>query len=148
VAGAGAQGPRWSRHRAGRSGDDSRGTVTRAGAGGGGVALARAGDRAVTRARRLAWMAGAPARLILLGLIGLYRVTLSGWLGGQCRFYPSCSAYAAEAIRTHGAIRGSLLSCWRIARCGPFTGGGVDPVPVRSRTGRMYDEVIHSGASR
>ena len=48
---------------------------------------------------RIAWKAGAPARLALLGLIRLYRVTLSGWLGGQCRFYPTCSHYAEDAIR-------------------------------------------------
>jgi hypothetical protein len=85
-------------------------------------------------------------RLALLGAIGLYRATLSGWLGGQCRFYPSCSAYAAQAVRTHGAIRGSLLATWRLGRCGPFTAGGVDHVPPR-RDARMYDEVLHRGAA-
>ncbi len=74
-------------------------------------------------------MLGAPARAALVGLIRLYRLTLAGWLGGQCRFYPSCSRYAEEAIRTHGAVRGVALAAWRIARCGPFTAGGVDHVP-------------------
>lgn len=83
------------------------------------------------RARRLLWGLGAPVRLGLLGLIGAYRVLLSGWLGGQCRFYPTCSHYAEEAIRVHGALRGAALAAWRIARCGPFTAGGVDPVPPR-----------------
>jgi putative membrane protein insertion efficiency factor len=83
--------------------------------------------------RRGLWVAGAPARAVLLALIGLYRITLSGWLGGQCRFYPTCSRYAEEAVRTHGALRGSLLAAWRVARCGPFTDGGVDHVPPRQR---------------
>lgn len=80
--------------------------------------------------RRALWISGAPARSILLGAIAVYRVTLSGWLGGQCRFYPSCSRYAETAIRTHGAIRGMAMAAWRIARCGPFTAGGVDHVPA------------------
>lgn len=99
----------------------------------------------MTRARGLVWAAGTPVRLFLLCLIGVYRVTLSGWLGGQCRFYPTCSAYAEQAIRTHGALRGTLLATWRIARCGPFTAGGVDHVPHRfERAG--YDDVIQSDA--
>jgi putative membrane protein insertion efficiency factor len=99
------------------------------------------------RARRALWAAGAPFRLALLGLIKVYQVTLSGWLGGQCRFYPTCSHYAEEAIRAHGAVRGSLMATWRIARCGPFTAGGVDhpPAPRRGEV-REYDSVIQRGA--
>ncbi|HEV8057015.1 MAG TPA: membrane protein insertion efficiency factor YidD [Actinomycetota bacterium] len=83
----------------------------------------------------------------MLGLIRVYRVTLSGWLGGQCRFYPSCSHYAENAIRMHGALRGTLMAAWRIARCGPFTRGGVDHVPAPTRfTG--YDAVIHAEPGR
>ncbi|MCI0636859.1 MAG: membrane protein insertion efficiency factor YidD [Actinobacteria bacterium] len=88
------------------------------------------------------WVLRAPARAALIGVIHVYRWTLSGWLGGQCRFYPSCSHYAERAVRTHGAIRGSLLAAWRIARCGPFTAGGVDHVPP-PRSSTMYDAVIH-----
>jgi hypothetical protein len=87
-------------------------------------------------------------RLVLVGLIRVYRVTLSGWLGGQCRFYPSCSHYAEEAIRTHGALRGTLMACWRIARCGPFTPGGVDNVPPRRASYVSYDSVIRAGSAR
>jgi putative membrane protein insertion efficiency factor len=65
----------------------------------------------------------------LLGLITLYRWTLSPFLGSRCRFYPSCSQYAAEAIETHGAARGAWLALKRIAKCHPFHAGGVDPVP-------------------
>jgi putative membrane protein insertion efficiency factor len=101
----------------------------------------------VSHVHRVAWKAGAPARLALLGLIRLYRVTLSGWLGGQCRFYPTCSRYAEDAIRLHGAMRGTLMAAWRIARCGPFTAGGVDHVPAPARcTG--YDAVIHAEPGR
>lgn len=96
----------------------------------------------MSHVHRIAWRAGAPARLALLGLIRLYRVTLSGWLGGQCRFYPTCSRYAEDAIRLHGAVRGMLMAAWRIARCGPFTRGGVDRVPA-PRLVTEYDAVIH-----
>jgi uncharacterized protein len=101
----------------------------------------------VSHVHRIMWKAGAPVRLALLGLIQLYRVTLSGWLGGQCRFYPTCSQYAEDAIRMHGAIRGALMAAWRIARCGPFTGGGVDHVPAPSRS-TGYDAVIHTEPGR
>lgn len=66
---------------------------------------------------------------LLIMLIRLYQVTLSGILGDHCRFYPSCSAYCAEAIRRHGWIKGLGLGAWRITRCHPFHPGGVDPVP-------------------
>lgn len=66
---------------------------------------------------------------LLLGLIRLYQLTLSPWVGGQCRFTPSCSAYASEAIRRHGAWRGSGLAIRRLLRCHPFCEGGHDPVP-------------------
>lgn len=102
----------------------------------------------MSRVRRIAWFLGAPVRLTLVGLIGVYRITLSGWLGGQCRFFPSCSHYAEDAIRMHGALRGVLMAGWRIARCGPFTPGGVDRVPPRERSGVSYDSVIRAGSGR
>lgn len=89
----------------------------------------------VVRIRRLTWALGAPFRLAIVGLIRLYRVTLGGWLGGQCRFYPSCSHYAEQAVREHGALRGTLMSAWRVARCGPLSKGGADPVPPGWREG-------------
>lgn len=92
----------------------------------------------MTSLRRLLWRAGAPVRLSLLGVIALYRLTLSWWLGGQCRFSPTCSHYAEEAIRTHGALRGSLLALRRVLRCNPFGRGGIDPVPPKS----VYDAAI------
>lgn len=68
-------------------------------------------------------------RTLILALIALYRYTLSPLLGPHCRYYPSCSAYAAEAVRRHGAARGSWLALRRIARCHPWADGGADPVP-------------------
>lgn len=93
------------------------------------------------RLRAVLRTAGAPARAVLIGLIRLYRLTLSGLLGGQCRFHPTCSVYAERAVRTHGAVKGAALAVWRVARCGPFTAGGVDHVPVRRR-GRGYEAII------
>ena len=66
---------------------------------------------------------------LLLGLIKAYRYLLSPLLGPSCRFYPTCSAYAAEAIDTHGALRGSWLAVRRILKCHPWHPGGIDPVP-------------------
>jgi hypothetical protein len=80
----------------------------------------------------------------LLGIIRIYQLTLSSSLGGQCRFYPSCSDYGAEAIRVHGAIRGTALAVWRVARCGPFTRGGVDHVPSAKHD--RYDGVLQGSA--
>lgn len=97
--------------------------------------------------RKALWMAGAPFRWVLIGCVRLYRLAFAGGLGGNCRFYPSCSHYAEEAIETHGAFRGTFMSVWRIARCGPFTRGGFDPVPPRRHEREEYDTVIRGGVS-
>ncbi|HEY7410792.1 MAG TPA: membrane protein insertion efficiency factor YidD [Vicinamibacteria bacterium] len=62
-------------------------------------------------------------------MIDAYRLVLSPILGGYCRFLPSCSVYAQEAIRRHGARRGAALAARRLLRCHPFHSGGYDPVP-------------------
>jgi putative membrane protein insertion efficiency factor len=62
-------------------------------------------------------------------LIRAYQLGISPWLGQRCRFYPSCSQYALEAVAEHGALRGSWLALRRLARCHPFHSGGYDPVP-------------------
>lgn len=103
----------------------------------------------MSRPRRALWIAGTPVRAFLLGAISLYRSTLSGWLGGQCRFYPSCSQYAMDAIRVHGAIRGTAMATWRVLRCNPFGSGGVEYIAVDGhdfRPGRSarYDDDIHT----
>ncbi len=69
------------------------------------------------------------ARAVLLFGVSFYRVFLSHFFGGSCKFYPSCSVYAQEAIAMHGARRGSWLALKRLLRCRPFTKGGFDPVP-------------------
>ena len=65
----------------------------------------------------------------LLFLLKVYKAGISPFLGYNCRFYPSCSDYAAEAIATHGAIKGSYLALRRVLKCHPFHEGGEDPVP-------------------
>ena len=67
-------------------------------------------------------------------LIRLYQITLSPFIGNQCRFHPSCSHYAHQAIEEYGALRGSLLALRRLGRCHPFNPGGLDPVPTREET--------------
>src|SRR5471032_2636370 len=76
-------------------------------------------------------------RTALVLLVRGYQVTLSPLLPASCRYYPSCSAYAIEALEKHGAVRGSWLAMRRIARCNPFRPGGFDPVPSLSRTSLM-----------
>jgi uncharacterized protein len=69
------------------------------------------------------------AAWLLLALVRIYMILLSPFFGGACKFYPSCSNYAYEAIAQHGARRGLLLAMKRLGRCRPFTRGGFDPVP-------------------
>ena len=69
--------------------------------------------------------------LVLIALIKVYQYTLSPMLGQRCKYYPSCSNYAIEAIRVHGAFKGTGLAAWRLLRCNPFSAGGLDPVPPR-----------------
>lgn len=65
----------------------------------------------------------------LIGLVRLYRLLLSPWLGSNCRFQPTCSSYAIEALQVHGVLRGTWLAARRIGRCHPWGGSGYDPVP-------------------
>ncbi len=97
---------------------------------------------------RLLRLAAGPMRAGLIGMIRLYRVTLSGWLGGRCRFYPSCSHYAEDAVRNHGVAKGCALAMWRVLRCNPFGGGGVDQVPaLTEHEEAQYESLIPSGPS-
>jgi uncharacterized protein len=72
------------------------------------------------------------AQRALLAAIRGYQIFLSPMFAGSCRFMPSCSAYAVEAVERHGVLRGSLLSLKRLARCRPLAPHGFDPVPGRS----------------
>jgi len=68
-------------------------------------------------------------RSILQALIRAYQFLLSPWVGGACRYWPTCSDYALEALDRHGSLAGSWLALRRLARCHPYGRGGVDPVP-------------------
>mgnify|MGYP001302037153 CR=1 FL=1 len=72
-------------------------------------------------------------RILLIKCIDMYQLFLSPYLSGQCRFSPTCSNYARDAILDHGALRGSWLTLCRLAKCHPWHSGGVDLVPEKSR---------------
>jgi len=68
-------------------------------------------------------------KYLLIAPLRFYRYAISPLLGRNCRFYPTCSEYAIEAVERHGALRGGLLAAKRVGRCHPFNRGGYDPVP-------------------
>jgi putative membrane protein insertion efficiency factor len=72
-------------------------------------------------------------RRVLVSLVDFYRARISPLLPPLCRFDPSCSAYAREALLRHGSVKGTLLAAWRVLRCNPFCKGGADPVPPAGR---------------
>lgn len=71
-------------------------------------------------------------RQALIGLVQGYRYLLKPWLGNACRFEPTCSQYALDALRTHGAAAGATLAAGRLLRCHPWCDGGHDPIPSRA----------------
>jgi uncharacterized protein len=85
---------------------------------------------------------------IALGLIRAYQLVLSPIFAGSCRFVPSCSEYAAEAVRRHGVFSGSWLAARRLARCHPFCEGGHDPVPARATAGKPMSATAAVDKSR
>ena len=76
--------------------------------------------------------ASLPTR-VALALLRMYKLLLSPLFAGSCRFVPSCSTYARDAVVLHGAVKGSLLALWRLARCHPLCSGGLDQVPLPRR---------------
>lgn len=85
-------------------------------------------------------------RSAVVGLIRLYQYFVSPWLGRCCRFEPTCSHYAAEAIQSHGALRGLMFAVIRMGKCHPFHPGGADPVPSsRWLPGPFFKEASSSG---
>jgi len=68
-------------------------------------------------------------KTVLIALLRFYRYAISPMLGRNCRFHPTCSEYAIEAIQRHGALRGGWMAAKRVGRCHPFNPGGYDPVP-------------------
>lgn len=87
------------------------------------------GDRVVELVR---WVRRLPA-MALIGVIRLYQLLISPMTPPSCRYYPSCSSYAVLALRRHGLLRGSWLAARRLARCHPWSPGGVDDVPPARR---------------
>ena len=81
---------------------------------------------------------------LLMGLIRLYQILLSplvNWRGSVCKYYPSCSHYGYEAVKTHGAVKGGGMTVWRVLRCNPWSSGGYDPVrPKDSRQARNLSD--------
>lgn len=82
-----------------------------------------------SKSRVVAGVAVLPQQ-VLIALIRGYRLLLKPWLGNACRFEPTCSAYALEALERHGAVAGSTLAVRRLLRCHPWCDGGCDPVPA------------------
>jgi len=85
-------------------------------------------------------------RRLLIGAVRVYRLLLSPWLGNACRFEPTCSVYAIEALQHHGAIAGSALTLGRIGRCHPWCAGGFDPVPAQPP--RLFRALLGYPAAR
>ncbi|CAM3498073.1 membrane protein insertion efficiency factor YidD [Nocardioides dubius] len=75
-----------------------------------------------------------PIRLLLIGFLKLYRMFISPLYGQVCRYHPTCSAYALEAVTVHGSLRGTWLAIRRLGRCHPWAAGGLDPVPPARNT--------------
>lgn len=84
---------------------------------------------------------------ILIALVRFYQVAISSWTAASCRFTPTCSTYAIDALRAHGPARGVWLSLRRIMRCHPWGGFGLDPVPPRP-TGATADAKQHEVTAR
>ena len=85
----------------------------------------------MSRLESVARVVASVPRLLLVGIIRLYQLTVSPLLGPRCKYYPSCSHYGLEAVRRHGAMRGFVLASWRVLRCNPWSHGGVDAVPAK-----------------
>ena len=83
---------------------------------------------------------------LLMGLVRGYRLLLSPWLGSSCRFEPSCSVYALQALARHGAAKGSYLTAHRLVRCGPWCLGGQDPVPAQAP--RLFTALLSPTSSK
>lgn len=79
-----------------------------------------------------------PLAYVMLALVHFYRYVISPLIGPRCRFYPTCSTYALEAIKIHGAVKGGWLALKRILRCHPFSQGGDDPVPPKCDCGKKH----------
>jgi putative membrane protein insertion efficiency factor len=90
-------------------------------------------------------------KYLLIGFVRLWRAVVSPFYnanGDICKYYPSCSAYGLEALRVHGAIKGTYLMVWRILRCNPWSMGGIDPVPGSALEAEIAAERLTEDAGR
>ena len=92
-------------------------------------------------------MLRSPFKWILIGLLRAYRFAISPLYGQVCRYHPTCSAYALEAITVHGSVKGSWLAVRRIGRCHPWAAGGYDPVPAK-KSSKATPDSNNSGQQR
>ncbi len=83
---------------------------------------------------------------LLMGVVKGYRLLLSPWLGSSCRFEPTCSVYALQALEQHGSAKGSYLTVHRLVRCGPWCQGGHDPVPPQAS--RLFSDLFSPTSSK
>jgi uncharacterized protein len=81
-------------------------------------------------------------QMALVTLVRGYRLLLSPWLGSSCRFTPTCSAYALDALALHGALGGSYLTAARLARCHPWCAGGLDPAPAHIGVPKLFSALL------
>jgi len=87
-------------------------------------------------------------RKVFVEIVEFYQTVISPVLPGSCRFYPTCSAYAVEALKIHGVFRGSGLAIWRIMRCNPWGPCGFDPVPSPDSGDQHHHQCNHSKDER
>jgi uncharacterized protein len=100
----------------------------------------------MTTAKIIATLVHLP-QTVLMYLVRAYRLLLSPWLGSSCRFTPTCSVYALEALAQHGAVGGSYLTVTRLARCHPWCVGGLDPVPAQIHAIKLFSNLLGPDAS-
>jgi uncharacterized protein len=97
--------------------------------------------------KSLWWVVLQAPKKALMGVVKAYRLLLSPWLGNACRFEPTCSVYALEALEKHGAISGTVLTACRLARCQPWCQGGHDPVPSATIFTRLFAPAVPDNAT-
>jgi putative membrane protein insertion efficiency factor len=85
-------------------------------------------------------------QFVLIGVVKAYRLLLSPWLGSSCRFEPTCSVYALQALQAHGAACGSYFTFSRLSRCHPWCAGGLDPVPAEKP--RLFTRLIPTSSNK
>jgi hypothetical protein len=86
-----------------------------------------------------------PVKLVVLGLLRAYRFAISPMVPPSCRYIPTCSEYAIEAVERYGAVRGGLIALWRLLRCHPFAHGGYDPVVTKNENPRFSQTTREAG---